>query len=104
MKTPFCGKPGCEWPEQTKPCAHLDFHAQVDINRLEDTGQFMADVRVRCLHCGLPFEFLGLEPGLDLQGAKVSVDGLEARLAIIPKGLRPNPLQRMAFGITKFEA
>jgi hypothetical protein len=104
IRTPFCGKPGCEWPEQNKPCAHLDFGARVDVNRLEDSGQFMADVSIHCRRCGLEFEFLGLEPGLDLQGAKVSIDGLQARLAIIPKGSKPNPLQRMAFGIRKFEA
>ena len=85
-------------------CAHLEFNAKVEVNRLEDTGQFMADVAIACRQCGLEFEFLGLEPGLDLQGAKVGIDGLQARLAIIPKGCRPNPLQRMAFDIRKFES
>ena len=85
-------------------CAHLEFNARVEVNRLEDTGQFMADVAIACRQCGLEFEFLGLEPGLDLQGAKVSIDGLQARLAIIPKGHQPNPLQRMAFGVRKYES
>ena len=58
-------------------------------------------LRLAWRQCGLEFEFLGLEPGLDLQGAKVSIDGLQARLAIIPKGHQPNPLQRMAFGVRK---
>lgn len=84
-------------------CEHKNFRADVDVNRLEDTGQFMADIRIRCFECDLPFEFLGLECGLDLHGARVSIDGQEAHIAIAPRGRKPSPLHRMAFGITKFE-
>lgn len=80
-------------------CEHHNFHADVDVHRLEDTKQFMAAIRIRCVDCDLPFEFLGLEPGLDLQGARVSIDGQEANIAITPKGVKPNPLQRMSYGI-----
>lgn len=82
-------------------CKHMQFHAQVNVNRLEDSSQFSADVSIKCVECGLPFQFLGLEMGLDLQGARVSVDGLEARLAICPKGTKPNPIQNMMFGVNK---
>ena len=85
-------------------CEHKSFKAKVVVNRMVDTGHFMAEVAVGCEDCGLPFEFLGLDAGLDMQGAMVSIDGLEARLAISPKGARPNPLQRMGFGIEKFDA
>lgn len=84
-------------------CKHENFEAHVAVNRLEDSGQFMTDIKVNCRDCGLPFEWLGLEPGVDLQGAKCSIDGLEARIAIIPRGQKPNPLQRMAFGVSKFD-
>lgn len=80
-------------------CKHEDFQANVIVNRLQDTSSFSADIRINCRKCGLPFEFLGLKPGLDTQGACVSIDGQEARIAIVPRGVRPNPLQRMAFGI-----
>ena len=83
-------------------CEHKDFRAVVSVNRLEDSGQFNADIRINCAECDLPFEFLGLQPGIDLQGACVSIDGQEARLAIIPKGVTPNPFQRMAYGIRRF--
>ncbi len=63
-------------------CAHDDFEATVEVNRLQDSGRFMADVRIKCAKCGEPFRFLGLPAGLDLNGAAVSVDGEEARLAI----------------------
>lgn len=84
-------------------CEHHNFAAQVNVARLEDTKQFMAEITVKCAECGRPFQFLGLAPGLDTQGATVSVDGLEARIAISPEGAKPNPMQRMAFGVSKFD-
>jgi hypothetical protein len=67
-------------------CEHPNFAATVTVNRLEDSGRFVADVSVRCEDCGTPFRFIGLPTGLDLDGASVSVGGTEARLAIAPKG------------------
>lgn len=84
-------------------CEHRDFQANVCIARLEDTGGFVAEITVRCTECDTPFQFLGLQPGLDTQGASVSIDGLEARIAISPQGAKPNPLQRMSFGVNRFD-
>lgn len=81
-------------------CKHHEFSASVKVARLEDTGRFMAEVTVRCSECGEPFQFLGLEPGVHLDGARVSIDGLEANLAICPASAKPSPLQRMATGFT----
>lgn len=67
-------------------CEHMNFEADVTVNRLEDTGRFNADVRIVCAECRIPFRFIGLQAGVDLNGAAVSVDGTEARLAIAPKG------------------
>lgn len=85
--------------QRTKPCAHMEFAAEVRVARLEDIGGFNAEVRIRCADCNRPFQFLGLQPGIDLAGARVSLDGLEANLAISPEGVKPNPLQRLAFGV-----
>lgn len=63
-------------------CKHENFAARVNVNRLEDSGRFSADVTIQCIQCGEPFRFLGLPTGLDLNGAAVSADGTEARLAI----------------------
>lgn len=63
-------------------CKHLDFSANVKVNRLKDSGRFSADITIMCVDCKTPFRFLGLPAGLDLDGAAVSVDGTEARLAI----------------------
>lgn len=89
-------------------CEHKDFHTAVNIGRLTDgdTGpvrSFMADIRINCKDCGLPFEFMGLQMGMDLQGARMSPDGQEARIAITPSGVKPNPLHRMAFNVSKFD-
>lgn len=63
-------------------CKHENFQAKVKVNRLTDSGRFSADVTINCIECGEPFRFLGLPCGTDLNGATVSVDGTEARLAI----------------------
>lgn len=85
-------------------CQHEEFHARVEVNRITDTGRFSADITIKCTQCGTPMEFLGLQPGLDTHGARVSIDGTEARMAISPRGITPNPLQRMAFNIRRFDS
>lgn len=82
-------------------CKHEEFDAAVVVARLEDVGRFVADVRIHCRQCKLPFQFLGLEPGLNMNGTAVSPDGLEARMAITPKGQVPNPIQAMGYVIHK---
>ena len=81
-------------------CEHEDFGASVKVARITDAEgkptSFMAEVRVQCAQCRREFQFLGLQPGLDLQGARVSIDGLEANLAICPQGEQPSALDRIA--------
>jgi hypothetical protein len=87
--------PGMKKPHE---CKHMNFDAHVAVARLEDIGKFNAEISIKCLECGTPMQFLGLAPGLKLTGAAVSVDGLEARLAICPQGAQPSPLQEMTLG------
>lgn len=84
-------------------CPHMNFGAKADIHRLtkEDgrvTG-YIAEFTVTCTDCGTPFQFLGLNPGMDTRGATVSMDGREARIALAPEGQEMNPLERMVFSI-----
>ncbi|SDD94538.1 hypothetical protein SAMN05216337_1017117 [Bradyrhizobium brasilense] len=58
----------------------------------------MLEVTVKCTDCDKPFQFLGLQPGLDFNGARVSVDGLELNVGISPEGVKPSPLQNMMRG------
>lgn len=76
-------------------CPHMNFDADVTVNRLEDSGRFVADVKIKCLDCGEPFQFLGLEPGVKLAGAAVSLSGLEAHLSILPNSQTMSPFARM---------
>lgn len=81
-------------------CKHESFACEVNVNRLEDVSRFTADVRIRCNQCGVPFRFIGLPAGVDINGAAVSVDGCEARLAVAPKGEVVTPLESTASGFT----
>ncbi len=68
-------------------CEHKEFEASVTVNRLEDSKRFMADVCIACRDCKKPFRFLGLPAGINLDGATVSIEATEARLAIAPGSL-----------------
>lgn len=89
-------------------CEHMKFGATVNVTRLTSTEDglvtgYMAEVRIHCVVCNKPFQFLGLEPGCDTQGARVTLDGLEANLALCPEGAQPNPFQRLQYGIKAFD-
>lgn len=81
-------------------CAHFNFAAQVNVGRLTnrdgEVTQFVADVTIHCADCGRKMQFLGLPAGMDTQGATMSVDGLEAHLALCPQGSELSPLDRIA--------
>ena len=76
-------------------CAHNNFDASVRVARIEDKGRFMAEIQIKCRECGIPMQFMGLEPGFNFNGATVSLDGLEANIGIHPRGQRPTPLQQL---------
>ena len=73
------------------PCPHLDFLAEVDVTRLQDTSgedgvtiAYTTSITVICSECGEPFVWMGLPMG-DLAGEPaVSVDGRELRAPIRP--------------------
>lgn len=92
-----------ESAEQANNCKHNVGHrVDVRIACLEDSGRFMAEIKIFCGECGKPFQFLGLNPGIDLNGARVSLDGLEANIAIAPEGSSPNPFQNISYNIKRF--
>lgn len=75
-----------------KNCEHKQFEAKVDVIRLEDSKRFMAEVHVKCVECDTPFQFIGMDMGLDYNKPMIEVDGCEARLPIAPQGEVPHPL------------
>jgi hypothetical protein len=73
----------------------MNFDASVRVARIEDKGRFVAEIRITCMDCGTPMQFMGLSPGFNFNGATVSLDGLEANIGIFPQGQQPNPLQQL---------
>lgn len=76
-------------------CKHLIFSAEVKVARIEDTGRFLAEVRIACKDCDTPFQFAGMQTGFNYNHPTVSLDGLHANLPIFANGQQPNPLQRL---------
>lgn len=84
-----------------KACEHMNFAASIGVGRLTKTDGgpvtgYMADIKIHCTDCGRQFQFLGLKPGIDTAGAAVSIDGLEAHIALCPQGEQLSALDRIA--------
>jgi hypothetical protein len=79
-----------------KMCQHEEFKARVAVNRMIDTGRFMADITVECAQCGEPFRFVGVAAGLNHEKPLASIDGLELRAPIEPQG-EPRLLSHASF-------
>lgn len=72
-------------------CKHEDFFCKVDVNRMEDSGRFMADLTVKCNQCQQPFHFQGVtEFGLLWTAPSLNFDSTELHLPIAPG---PSPAQ-----------
>ena len=72
-------------------CEHVNFEANVAVALMPSVeggpiNRWMADVTVKCAECGLPFRFIGLPAGMDLNSPCVSVNAEEARMPIAPRG------------------
>ena len=69
-------------------CKHENFNANVSVNRIvNDSGiviDFLADLKIHCLDCDLPFSFKGLPKGFSGNQASSDLFALEARLPIEP--------------------
>lgn len=62
-------------------CPHSEFRSLVKVERTENE-RLLLKLRLRCAKCGEEFQFFGLPKTLDLNGASLSEDGKEARLAV----------------------
>lgn len=65
-------------------CEHDEFNAEVKVARLEDTGQFVAEVKVSCAACGVPFRFLGPPTGISFSHPTVDVPATTLHAPIAP--------------------
>lgn len=67
-------------------CQHVNFTVFADINRIVDKGAFLAEIRIVCRDCNLPFEFVGVDAGLMFNRPMASPDAQELRAPVRPKG------------------
>jgi hypothetical protein len=78
----------------------MNFAAKVAVARLESSDmlpmRFVAEVTIACADCSTRFQFRRLQPGMDTDGATMSIDALTAHSAIVPEGAEPAPLGRIA--------
>lgn len=63
-------------------CAHQEFDARVNIQRIVGTLDAMAEITISCRQCGEPFRFRGVPMGLDFARPMCSIDSLELRAPI----------------------
>ena len=82
-------------------CAHEDFAAEVEVNRIEDIGAFVADVRIACAVCHERFCFVGLPEGASVNEPMMAPFGHEARLPIRPASEEWRAKVAPMFRITK---
>jgi hypothetical protein len=68
----------------TMNCQHTNLSATVQVSHLNDTGRWLSEIKISCAECGIPFAFKGLPIGANLDGAAVSANGTEARIAVEP--------------------
>ncbi len=83
--------------DQDKPCPHLKFEAQVDVNRIGEAETmdrapkaYVADIRVHCADCGEAFRWCGVSAGLSFDHPMVSVDEMELRAPLRPASADPD--------------
>src|SRR5689334_5022856 len=62
-------------------CPHTEFTTTAKVHTRQ-SGRQLVTFQLRCDQCGELANFLGLQNKLDLNGASVSFDGKEVRLAI----------------------
>lgn len=74
-------------------CQHTSLSATVQVSHLNDTGRWLSEIKISCAECGVPFAFKGLPIGSNLDGAAVSADGTEARIAVEPVTNREGKLK-----------
>lgn len=73
-------------------CEHPDFAAFVEVNRLTASDDdptvvgFTAEIRIECAVCSEPFLFRGVPVGMLPYRPAMSVDRMELRVPISPRG------------------
>jgi hypothetical protein len=67
-------------------CKHENFRVDAKVARIEDVGAFSVDLRIWCMDCNLPFEWVGLPGGFSHYQPCANIDCQEMRAPIVPQG------------------
>lgn len=71
--------------DEPMTCEHEEFEAHVAVNRFSDKKPLcMADIKIRCKQCLLPFHFCGVDFGISFHKPMVDIVGTELRVPILP--------------------
>ncbi|HDZ36843.1 MAG TPA: hypothetical protein ENH62_00890 [Marinobacter sp.] len=65
-------------------CDHRNFEANVNVARIEDVMEFMAEIKIKCADCGLDFHFKGVPMGMSYSHPMAEVGCTELRAPIAP--------------------
>lgn len=81
------GEAQTEAPAPVKPedCTHPQFGAVVSVARVIDVGEFVAEIKVGCVQCGIPMRFKGVQAGLSYDRPTVTIDGTELHAPCEPE-------------------
>lgn len=78
-----------------KACPHLNFAADVAVNRIADPPDslptaYIADITVDCADCGEPFRWTGVQAGVSFNHPMVSVNEEELHAPLRPASADPD--------------
>jgi hypothetical protein len=70
-------------------CLHEQFECHCDVTRLTageggPINGYTADIRIKCIECGMPFEFVGVPGGYSHRQPMCSFDATKLRAPIRP--------------------
>ena len=75
--------------ENKEECKHFHFNANVNVFRLTETeggevANYSCDVDIKCVQCGIPFEFIGVPCGDSKKQPMSNIDFTKLRAPIRP--------------------
>ncbi|MGW0566113.1 hypothetical protein [Streptomyces tauricus] len=79
-----------------RACLHMDFEADVEVNRLTATDDdptvvgYSADIKVRCANCGEPFRWIGVPAGMSPRRPMCGLDETELHAPLRPASADPD--------------
>lgn len=71
-------------------CNHDDLHFHLGHHHFGDTNVHQLDISAKCNKCGIRMRFIGFPPGVSFTHPTADLDGLEARIPMVPENEVPD--------------